>query len=108
MTTMDLHQIGARIRLHRINLGYTRESLSEKIGVTPKFCADIERGDRGMSLHTLCLLAETLQLSTDYILFGPSASYHECETLSAMMRQCPPNKAVYAIEILRTFLNAIN
>ena len=35
-----------------------------------QFCADIETGAKGMSVPTLCRIAKTLRLSTDYILYG--------------------------------------
>ena len=39
-----------------------REKLAEKIDVTPKFCADIELGVKGISVPTLCKLSEALFL----------------------------------------------
>lgn len=47
-------EIGSRIREQREYLGLSREAFAEKIGVTPKFCSDIELGLKGMSLPTLC------------------------------------------------------
>ena len=49
---------------------YTREQFAERLGVTPKFCSDIELGVKGMSVPTLCKIAQILRLSTDFILFG--------------------------------------
>ena len=69
-THMDLLAIGARIRSQREYLGYTREQLAEYLGVTPKFCSDIELGAKGMSVPTLCKISKILRLKTDYILFG--------------------------------------
>lgn len=45
---MDWASIGNRIRKQREYLGYTRETLAEKIDVTTKFCSDIELGIKGM------------------------------------------------------------
>lgn len=67
---MDWVAIGGRIRKQREYLGLTREQFAEKLDITPKFCADIELGTKGMSVPTLCRIATTLSLSTDYILFG--------------------------------------
>ena len=65
---MDWGEIGLRIRRQREFLGYTREQFAEMIDITPKFCSDIELGVKGMSVPTLCRVAEVLQLSADYIL----------------------------------------
>ena len=67
---MDWLAIGTRIRSQREYLGYTREQLAEYLGVTPKFCSDIELGAKGMSVPTLCKISKILRLKTDYILFG--------------------------------------
>ena len=63
-------EIGSRIREQREYLGLSREAFAEKIGVTPKFCSDIELGLKGMSLPTLCKISKVLHLSTDFLLFG--------------------------------------
>ena len=67
---MDLKAIGSRIKAERKKLGLTQEKLSELISVTPHYIYEIERGMKSMSLETLILLSEKMELSTDYILFG--------------------------------------
>nr|WP_326184706.1 helix-turn-helix transcriptional regulator [uncultured Oscillibacter sp.] len=104
---MDWGAIGKRIRKQREFLGYTREQLSELLDVTPKFCSDIELGVKGMSVPTLCRIAEVLHLSTDYILFGTEPN-EECASISQMLKKCSPRELHYAESILKTFLMAIN
>lgn len=106
MAAVNLKEMGARIRKQRIFLGYTQESLSEKLGVTPKFCTDLELGKKGMSLQTLCSLSSVLKVSTDYILFGKEGQSDLSEIYS-MLDRCPPDKIRYAEELLRAFLSAI-
>ena len=102
---MDWTAIGARIRKQREQFGYTREVLAEKLDVTPKFCADIELGNRGMSVQTLCRISQVLKLSTDYILFGASK---ESQTFSeTLLRHCTPSEQKYAEDILKLFLAAM-
>lgn len=67
---MDLKVIGSRIKAERKRLGLTQEQLSEMINVTPHYIYEIERGMKAMSMETLINLSETMELSTDYILFG--------------------------------------
>lgn len=67
---MDLKAIGSRIKAERKKLGLTQEKLAELINVTPHYIYEIERGMKSMSLETLILFAEKLELSADYILFG--------------------------------------
>lgn len=100
-------EIGVRIRKQRELLGYTREQLSEKINVSPKFCSDIELGTKGMSMETLCKLSKELSLSTDYILFGKTSSNID-EEISHLVSLCDKDDIVYLKNIIRNFIRATN
>ena len=104
---MDLLAIGARIRSQREYLGYTREQLAEYLGVTPKFCSDIELGAKGMSVPTLCKISKILRLKTDYILFG-KREVKFSEPLSLLLESCTDTERIYAEQLLKTFLIAMN
>ena len=67
---LDFHEMGKRIRERREFLNMNRETLSEKLGVSPQFIADIEYGNKGVSLRKLYLLCQALGVSADYILAG--------------------------------------
>lgn len=103
---MDWGSIGVRIRKQREQFGYTREEFAEKLNVTPKFCADIELGKKGMSVQTLCKISEILKLSTDYILFG--ATQQEYSFSSQILQHCTPTEQKYAEDILKTFVMAMD
>lgn len=103
---MDWEAIGGRIRTQREQFGYTRETFAEKLGITPKFCADIELGNKGMSVQTLCNISSILKLSTDYILFGSTQQEHAFSSL--LLQRCTPVEQKYAEEILKTFLMAMD
>ena len=106
MPAVNWSEVGMRVRIQRTYLGYTRESLSEQLGVTPKFCSDIELGQKGMSVQTLSALSNVLKVSTDYILFGTGRE-SDPTPLMAMLYKCPHDKLAYAEEILKTFLMAL-
>lgn len=103
---MNWPAIGNRIRKQREFIGYTREEFAERLDVTPKFCSDIELGVKGMSVKTLCAIAEVLQISTDYILFG-RGEQEEMAPIVHMLENCPREKQPHAEAILREFLLAI-
>lgn len=102
---MDWVAIGSRIRKHREQFGFTRETFAEKLDVTPKFCADIELGNKGMSIQTLCKISDVLKLSTDYILFGVSQGDSPLSSID--LKRCTPTEQKYAEDILRTFITAM-
>ena len=97
--------IGNRIREQRELMGYTREELSELINVSPKFCADIELGVKGMSIETLCKLSNELLISTDYILFGKT-NHPADDEISNLINLCPQDKTKYLKHIVQNFIKA--
>jgi len=100
---MDWTSVGKRIRTKRELLGYSRERFAELLDITPKFCSDIELGIKGMSIPTLCKIADVLTLSTDYILFGSDVH----SPLSEMIQRCPKEKQKYLELIIRTYIQAV-
>ena len=68
--TMDLVEIGGRIKAQRKNAGISQEKLAEMTFVSPHYIYEIERGIKSMSLETLMSISRALHISTDYILFG--------------------------------------
>ncbi len=106
MNELNYLEIGNRIRKQRELLSYSREHLAELLGVSTKFCADIETGAKGMSIKTLSKLSQLLHISTDYILFGKT---NEGATggLVEAFSDCPKDKIEYAEEILKVFIKAI-
>ena len=68
--SLDIKEIGARIRFEREKFGLTREKIAEIIGLSPYFIGQIERGERNMSLDTLYKISDTLNVSLDYLLNG--------------------------------------
>ena len=82
---LNQKEIGRRVRLRREDLGLSREQLAEKIDVSNQFIADIEYGNRGMSLETLYKMSKILQTSADYFLAGKI--YEEKDEETALFRQ---------------------
>ena len=67
-------EVGENIRLYREKAGYSRERLSELMGVSPRFIADVETGFAGVSLTTLKKLCEVLGVSADRLLWQQEPS----------------------------------
>lgn len=71
---LDKKKIGSRIRLRREMLKISRDELAKELGITPKFLADIEYGEKGVSLKSLYKIMQALNLSADYILIGDESN----------------------------------
>lgn len=76
----DYKKSGRRIAELRKIRGYTQETFAEKIALSWRSVADIERGYRGTSVDILMDMAETLGTSVDYLLFGESRTIGETGT----------------------------
>ena len=61
---------GERLRCRRLELGWSRELVAERLGVVNKYYADIERGTCGMSVETLINLSRLYGLSLDTLIYG--------------------------------------
>lgn len=101
-------EIGQRIRKHREALGYTREQFAEKMEISVRFAADIELGNRGMSIETLIKICEMFSVSADYIIFGKEKvendDYKEINEKLALIDE---KNLPYAEELLRVFAKAL-
>lgn len=67
---MDLKAIGSRIKAERKKLGLTQESLAELVNVSPHYIYEIERGMKSPSMETMVVIADKMELSIDYIIYG--------------------------------------
>jgi len=60
-----------------------------------------------MSVPTLCRIAKTLRLSTDYILYGITERENP-DAVTLMLENCSENERAYAEQLLKTFVAAMN
>lgn len=95
LRTLDQKEMGRRVRARREAKGYSREVLAEKLDVSAQFIADIEYGNKGISIKKLYLLCQILDVPADYILAGgvdPEDQYGEtsraCEEIMAILQKC--------------------
>ena len=67
---LNKKEMGARIRARREAMNMSRSDLGALLSVTGKFIADIEYGDKGVSLKKLYKLTQVLGVSADFIIAG--------------------------------------
>ena len=63
-------EIGARIRDEREKNNWTRDAFSEKISISNMYLSQLEKGQRHASLPVTIKIAEILQISMDYLIYG--------------------------------------
>lgn len=84
-------QIGANIRKYRELNGFSREVLAEKLGISPRFVANIEVGAVGISLSTLKRTCEVLGISADRLLWDDETNLG----LDRRIKQLPKESVDY-------------
>lgn len=97
---------GSRIRELREKKGYTREVLAEIADISPKFLYEIEKGSKGFSARTLRMLADGLDSSCDYILYGV-AEYKSKAEIDYILQQFPSDKVEEIIKIFNAICQLV-
>ena len=98
--------MGNRIREQREILGYTREKFAEKLDISVTFAADIELGNKGMSLDTLIKICELLSVSADHIIFG--REMRSDNPIAEMTAFLDDSEMEHAKEIMKAYINAVS
>ena len=77
--TYDMKACGTRIQNLRKNRGLTQNQFAEKLNMSVSSIVKIEAGKHGVSIDTLLLMKDILQVSTDYLLLGdkPMVDYEQ-------------------------------
>ena len=63
---MDLEKLGSKLRSVRTSRDLTLDKVSSRLGVTPSYLSEIERGNKIPSLKVLCNLTRYLDLPRDF------------------------------------------
>lgn len=101
-------KIGQRIRFYRENAGLSRETLAERIGITVRFLADVERGRVGLSISNLCKVSQILGVTTDALLWGTPEPSPPAEQAATMLSNVSPELAGKIVELIRGQLELVD
>ena len=106
-TAYDRKAAGRRIRERRKSLGLSPAGLAEQVGLSEKYCLDIERGTCGMSVETLLSFSRHLGLDINYIIYGEEEDISEendVRRIVTALRRCDAPTRKKAEQILWAFL----
>ncbi len=54
--------IGNKLKEERVKLGYSQESFADLIGIHRTYIGTIERGEKSITVNTLCKVCKALQI----------------------------------------------
>ena len=83
-------QVGRRLHQRRTWLRLAQQDVADKAGVTRNFVSAIERGTQSLDAWRLRLVADTLGVTLDWLLFGPDDQVTNPEPGSRRHRWHPP------------------
>lgn len=66
----NITESGRRIKNLRKSRGLTQEAFADKVGLSYRSIADIERGYRGTSIDALIVMSKELDTTLDYLILG--------------------------------------
>ncbi|WP_346026360.1 helix-turn-helix transcriptional regulator [Beduinella massiliensis] len=107
MARDDNLPIGKRIRRRRDELGLSREKVAEMADISPQFLAEVEKGNKSMTIPPLGRLASALNVSTDFIVYGVNNS-REASPIDKLIQGLSQYQITCAHEILRQYAAAIH
>ena len=101
-----LLQMGLRIYQRRKELRLTQEALAEASGLTSQTVSTAELGKKALRPENIIKLAETLDVSTDYILLG-KVTTEDYGLLFEKIKTLSPIQYHYLENIVKNFIAAI-
>ena len=111
---LDQKEMGKRVRSRRESLGLSREKLSEYLDVSPQFIADIEYGNKGISINRFYLLCQVLDVTADYLLAGNVYSNETdresmlvCEEIMTLLQRCDTKQLKGIREIAEIYADGV-
>lgn len=97
---LNRKEMGERIRARREMLHMSRAELGKYISVTGKTIANIEYGEKGVTVKNLYKLKQVLGVSVDYLLEGDEAYLDSEEKRQALNENILSSLSVCSVEQL--------
>lgn len=108
MQKHDLQQIiGQNLYRMRTENGLTREQLAEKAGVSTTFYANLECGNKMMSIITLRKLADALGVSTDSLLYEERPC-ENIDRIQKILRAQPEQVVTFSERLVRLCVDSFS
>ena len=95
---------GQKIQQARKEQHMTREELADRVGISTTFCANLECGNKMMSVETLDKLSEVLGVSTDYLM-GKTSNHPRIQNIVLMLKDQPEEVIAFAEKMVRLCIN---
>ncbi len=98
---MNASAIGKRIKQARLAQNMTQEALAKALGCTSRHVSAMERGVKMPGVDTLVKIANTLEVSTDYLL--QDALRMDGQALVQIVDSLPPDRKLCWLRAIDAF-----
>lgn len=92
--------LGQNLQKARKEQHLTREQLAEKVGISVTFCANLECGNKMMSVDTLGKLMDALHVSADYLM-GSGTSDSHVQNIMLLLKDQPSETLAFVEKLVR-------
>jgi len=99
---IDYKGIGNRIRERRVYLGFSQEELAFECNLSVPYISQVENGHKSISLNALLQVADVIDCTLDWLVFGTDSLYTEFSdyNFSLPIDTCPPVEQQYLYDLL--------
>lgn len=107
--SIDYKALGKKVRIARLGCDLTQEQLAEQAGLSTTHISNIETGNTKLSLPSVVLIANVLNLSIDELLYG-SISHSQTvydKRAKELFDDCSETELRLLLEILEAAKSAI-
>jgi transcriptional regulator with XRE-family HTH domain len=103
--------LGQRLRTLRQQKGLSQERLARHAGLSGKFIGEVERGEKSISIDSLCHVAAALQVPLRSLIEGPAGPRGavpspEAERIFALVSGRRPAEVRRVYEVLQTMFGS--
>lgn len=106
--SMQLADLGAQIRKHRKQKGWTQEQLAEKIGVSVTYLGYMERGERMPGLWTFLEILNCLDIAWEEVVITEnSEKQKEWDKNRKLWEALPPEKQQMVMKVISVLLEEL-
>mgnify|MGYP002700222893 CR=1 FL=1 len=99
-TAALLRSLGTRLRQMRKLKGFSRRSLSERSGVSPRYLAKIEAGDGNISIGLLIKLAAALEQPIEHFLMADAMFHTDLPHVSQLYARADASVRARVLQVL--------
>lgn len=106
---MDTKSMGSKIRMYRAKCGWSIKECAEQAGISARYLADIERGDKVPKLETFLALLNVVAASSDDVLQDSLAAGYEAKSndIIRKLQTLDVTKRKQALDIFEGVLSSL-